>query len=791
MKKNLNCPVRGELNVKEKDNLEEFTEEFRRIECIQFLLEKRYPKENIAFEREIIKYGHSGRNSLRADIVVYKLPLGHKTGSPKVSKDNIILVAEIKKKSKDKKSAINYQLKPAFNQLKNCLYAIYWDDENRIFFIKESSSENSILKLPLYGEKFRSRLLCFTDLKAISKPKKLLELLEQKIHNLGATNKDFRYKEIFKIFLSKYYDETKNKNKTYLDFQLLNQEKNSELFQRMTSLYSEAFIYYSSNTPIKLETSFNLNESILKECIFLLQDFSLIKTNQLVLQEFFMYFAPILLRKELDQYYTPLELVNFIVESVEVNPTSTLIDPCGGSGDFLIGLIKKALFKNIDNITENIHYWDISQDAANIASLNMILNGDGRSHIKVIDSLEKYQFKNNHFDLCITNPPFGTKTKWEKDINIMNHYSLGIQKSLPEGRPFKQELGILFLERCINLLKNGGILSIVLPNGYLTNPSSKYIREFLISSGRIIGVISLPEGVFKKSNAGGFTTILFFKKEKIKGDYKIFMDVANKIGFKQTRKNAPKIFKRNENGDFLLDENNNKIIDNDLIIIQNKFKKFCFSNNILGMERENLGIDCSFINKNDFLKDDNLILCPKRYSCEYKKLISNIKRNEYATLKDINSVVEKETSFKKELSKEYIYLEIKDIFYGMYKKDNILKGWELPNRAKIGLKKYDILIPKIWGCFNKFCMILENNKYLVATNGFYRIRIKNEDDRLNFYSFLFTDCYKKQMECLSTGTILSDVKKNDVLNKLYFNVNKKEENYIKMKNLITSLESLP
>lgn len=52
----------------------------------------------------------------------------------------------------------------------------------------------------------------------------------------------------------------------------------------------------------------------------------------------------------------------------------------------------------------------------------MILNGDGRSHIKVLDSIEEYKFKNNHFSICITNPPFGTNTKWEKDINIMNEY---------------------------------------------------------------------------------------------------------------------------------------------------------------------------------------------------------------------------------------------------------------------------------------------------------------------------------------------------------------------------------
>lgn len=56
-------------------------------------------------------------------------------------------------------------------------------------------------------------------------------------------------------------------------------------------------------------------------------------------------------------------------------------------------------------------------------------------------------------------------------------------------------------------------------------------------------------------------------------------------------------------------------------------------------------------------------------------------------------------------------------------------AWELSNRAKIKLKKYDILISKIRGCFRQFCIIFENNKYFVATNGFYRIRIKNEVDR--------------------------------------------------------------
>lgn len=49
-------------------------------------------------------------------------------------------------------------------------------------------------------------------------------------------------------------------------------------------------------------------------------------------------------------------------------------------------MMKKALFQNINNVKENIHYWDIRQDASNLSSLNLIFNGEGRSHIKVIDS---------------------------------------------------------------------------------------------------------------------------------------------------------------------------------------------------------------------------------------------------------------------------------------------------------------------------------------------------------------------------------------------------------------------
>lgn len=109
----------------------------------------------------------------------------------------------------------------------------------------------------MYGEEFKNKSICFHDLKSLSQPRIFLKALEQKIHNLGATNKDFRYKEILKILLTKYYDEIQNKKRASLHFQFFYKEKDHELRQRRESLYNHAFLYYSSNTPIKLEKAFH------------------------------------------------------------------------------------------------------------------------------------------------------------------------------------------------------------------------------------------------------------------------------------------------------------------------------------------------------------------------------------------------------------------------------------------------------------------------------------------------------------------------------------------------------
>lgn len=145
----------------------------------------------------------------------------------------------------------------------------------------------------------------------------------------------------------------------------------------------------------------------------------------------------------------------------------------------------------------------------------------------------------NRFDIILTNPPFGSRVEKSLKISEEDKYtdSTRIDKYVKRyGEAYNQALRqvndnigksilslyktgsmstlteVLFIERCLNLLKPGGRMGIVLPEGVLNNTNLQKIRDFIESKAKIVLITSIPQDVFIASGATVKPSLLFFKK---------------------------------------------------------------------------------------------------------------------------------------------------------------------------------------------------------------------------------------------------------------------------------------
>jgi len=133
----------------------------------------------------------------------------------------------------------------------------------------------------------------------------------------------------------------------------------------------------------------------------------------------------------------------------------------------------------------------------------------------------------------------------------------------------------LFIERCLQFLKPGGYLGIVLPDSILSNPGLKWIREWILKKTYIIASIDLPTETFEPYT-GTQTSVLILRKktqeqEKLQEDYEIFMAIPEKVG--HDRRGNP-IYKTTPEGKIKLDKNGNPIIEDHLPEVAKAFKEW-------------------------------------------------------------------------------------------------------------------------------------------------------------------------------------------------------------------------
>ena len=584
----------------------------------------------------------------------------------------------------------------------------------------------------------------------------LLSRLDQALHN-GGVGKGDRQAEIIKLMLCKVQLSRKSRN--------LAPRSTDDLRAYLNSVLREVRI----ELPEIEITDIQLDLASTTAAWSVLTNMEPNLLNSSWAQDIFMRFGPKFLKKDLDQYFTPTEIVEFMCQSLEISGNSAVIDPAGGSADFLTGAAFASSPSLEPSSQPRIHYWDQSEEAATVARLNLWINGV-KAELSIKDSIEKSDDLNGSFDFCITNPPFGTKTIWDnpRPIRAIEGYELA-WRTPHKGKKFlfRQQLGILFIERGLSLLKPNGILSIVLPSGYLSNPSEEYLRTWLLDHHRVLAVISLPAGTFKKSGAGVSPDILVVQKGKVSKDYEIFMAKADEIGFDYKKQDTPKIFARDEmSGEFKITESGELISANDLNQIQSELADFATKNRILGLSKGKSDRAALTVKKSDVIKTVGKVLSPNRFDREYLEVREELIRNGAKSITDLGGFLATDRAFRKVDNEKYVYLDIGEIGQCSYKLTNSLMGWRLPARAKQIVQKDDVLVSRLAGSSNKFCLISREHENLVATNGLFVVRIPDKQNRLTFLSFLFSNDYRVQFDALATGSIMEDVKEQDFLNEI-------------------------
>jgi len=240
------------------------------------------------------------------------------------------------------------------------------------------------------------------------------------------------------------------------------------------------------------------------------------------------------------EYYTPHAVSKIMASILVDSPVNdvTCYDPAAGSGTLLMNLAH-AIGEGDTGKNCTVYSQDISQKSSSMLRLNLILNNLVHSIQNIIQGntmcapYHKDGDKLMTFDYIVSNPPFKLDfSDYVADLDIkQNHerFFAGIP-NVPKKDKDKMAIYLLFIQHIMFSLSDKGKAAIVVPTGFITAQSGieKQIRERLVESKMLRGVVSMPSNIF--ATTGTNVSILFIDKTNTKGDI-VLMD-ASKLGTK-------------------------------------------------------------------------------------------------------------------------------------------------------------------------------------------------------------------------------------------------------------------
>jgi type I restriction-modification system DNA methylase subunit len=472
------------------------------------------------------------------------------------------------------------------------------------------------------------------------------------------------------------------------------------------------------------------------------------------------------------QYMTPYEAVelmcNMALYDLEIEDAGKRIqefvvcDPCCGVGSFISTFYKKNKENNIiDSSKVKIVGQDKVARMVRMAKINMMLFNNHNNFISngnsVTDKslLDKYIGK---VDLILTNPPFGARFSSE-ELKSNSKINFPLLNDLFDKNDSIFSSEVLFIDRCISLLKPGGKLLAVLPDSVISSAGiNSTLRHRLLSSEfiNIKSIIELPAVTFAQAGTRTKTSILYL--EKVKPQSKrtksnVFIGQCENIGFEVSTKKGATV--KVETG------------DNDLIKIFEAYKSKNKIQATIEQKVLNESPSCVIIDQ-ETLKENSWT--PSHYNARKLLAVKKFKKKGgLVELVKLSEIAEFVTTIRK---KEFIVSDSKCISVLHILNDDNLNYEEMlnykPKYPGIVCKSGDLLFSKINPRILRVLVVPELDLNLTCSSEFEIINSKIDINNYGIKLLLMLPSVQTQINYLTSGTSSSHnrIKSIDLANVL-------------------------
>lgn len=568
-----------------------------------------YPFADLGIETTIAM----GRARKRADVVVYR------HGAPR-TQENIVIIVEAKRDEvlpSDGTGGAD-QLKSYMAACAACGHGL-WVGRERIALEKTDGGFERIPDIPRFGSDALAPPT-HDDLTPAHELKSVFRRCHNYIYANAGLQKAEAFHEFLKLIFCKTYDEEESTGE--LRFSVGAKERSAESGQRrlMEERLAPLFREVAARYPFIFEEreSIRLEPSVAAYVVSELQFLSLLNTETDVKGDAYEELVGANLRGDRGEFFTPRNVCDMAVQMAmalysEDRITSLkVLDCCCGTGGFLVSWLNntyRALFRQEtarqgsrsrttpeerarrrvrEVCNRNLFGLDINPFLVRTCQMNLVLHGDGSSNVHRVNSVQRPGEWDGEaratvpfggVDVVLTNPPFGGEAKVEDGHVLAQHELTGWDAANPRASmPAEQ----LFVEAAMRFLKPGGHLVIVLPDGILNNPSTRFIRSWLLHRSQLVAVVDLPTTTFAASRGVNNPSLVIVRKyspsQALRADeglqeqpYQVFMAVPRTAGINNR---AKPIYLRHPDGREKTDAAGLRVRDDQIASVAEEFKRW-------------------------------------------------------------------------------------------------------------------------------------------------------------------------------------------------------------------------